>query len=52
MGLLMEATMKALSAFIVGFPVPVELPTTNADYAFVVATQDPAVTEALARWNP
>ncbi len=34
--------MKALSAFIVGFPVPVELPTTNAEYTFVVATKDSA----------
>jgi len=32
--------MNALSAFIVGFPAPVQLSTTNADSAFVVATKD------------
>ena len=49
----MNALVGPLSpAFIVGFPSPVQLSTTNATSAFVVATQDPAVTEALARWNP
>ncbi len=39
--------MNVLSAFIVGFPAPVRLSTTNADSAFVVATKDSPVTNAL-----
>ncbi|HEU0004778.1 MAG TPA: hypothetical protein VFS12_02200 [Terriglobia bacterium] len=31
--------MKALSAFIVGYPAPIRLSTTNADGVFVVATK-------------
>ena len=39
--------MNKLSAFIVGFPVPVLLSTTNAPSAFVVVTKEPPVTKGL-----
>jgi hypothetical protein len=41
------ATMNALSAFIVGFSWPLQLPTKNATSAFVVATNDFTRTEKL-----
>jgi len=48
----LEATMNVLEgplspAFIAGFPSPVDLSTTNATSALIVATNDPPVTEAL-----
>ncbi len=35
------ATMNAISAFIVGFPRPVQLFTINETSGFVVTTKDP-----------
>ncbi len=41
------ATMNAISAFIVGFPRPVQLSTINETSGFVVTTKDPLpLTEA------